>query len=153
MKMKFVFLATFLLLTAVLAGPAGNFVEANTAGETTSRHSGDSINVASGTTPTLDGTNSPNEWSDANKLNFQDSQNGSGTVYYKCDGTYFYVLMEYTSVFFGELYFDTSHDAASTPQTDDIRIHASMAFYANYGTGRIPQITRRIAIGAGQQVR
>ncbi|MCJ2540249.1 MAG: PKD domain-containing protein, partial [Candidatus Thermoplasmatota archaeon] len=94
----------------------------------------DSIDVTSGTTPTLDSTISPNEWADAGHVNISVAGT-NGSVYFKHDGVNVYLAFVYSSGQMAEVYLDTDHDAGTSPGTDDVCLHASTALMEKTGTG------------------
>jgi hypothetical protein len=102
--------------------------------ETSARHSGKSIDATMGTTPTIDGAISNNEWSDATTATIN-LTNATATLYVKHDGTDLYAAFSSSFTSMCELVFDMSHDGGSNPQTDDVLLHASAALYEKPGTG------------------
>ncbi len=96
--------------------------------------SADSIDVTSGTTPTLDSTISANEWADAGHVNVSVAGT-NGSVYFKHDGVNLYMAFEYSSGQMAEVYIDKDHDAGTAPGTDDVCLHASTALMERTGTG------------------
>ncbi|MCK5415326.1 MAG: hypothetical protein KAJ35_08085, partial [Thermoplasmata archaeon] len=94
----------------------------------------DSIDVTSGTTPTLDSTISPNEWADAGHVNISVAGT-NGSVYFKHDGVNVYLAFVYSSGQMAEVYLDIDHDAGTAPGTDDVCLHASTALMERTGTG------------------
>jgi len=79
--------------------------------------SADSIDVISGTTPTLDSTISPNEWADAGHVNVSVAGT-NGSVYFKHDGEYVYMAFVFSMGQMAEVYVDKDHDAGTSPGTD-----------------------------------
>ncbi|UCH87972.1 MAG: hypothetical protein JSV49_06790 [Thermoplasmata archaeon] len=99
------------------------------------RHSGDEVDCIYGTTPITDGTMSTGEWTDANSVPISDGGGGSGTVYFKEDTQYLYVLCHYSVANQFEVYIDVNNDGVNPPQTGDVCVHSSMAFGYRFGTG------------------
>ena len=91
--------------------------------------------------PTVDGSISSGEYTDGDSLQF--TQGGATTkVYYKVDGTNFYAAFDFPTMAAtseARIYFDTLHDGALTPQTDDYRfahaINSSTSESQGNGTG------------------
>jgi hypothetical protein len=131
---KIMILVSFLLLAQMLGGLNLNTTTYDNALGETTRHSGDTIDVTTGTAPTIDGTMGAGEWTDASWV----STNMAGvvaTIYYKHDQNNFYVAFECGENSMSEIYFDINNDGGTNPQSDDFLLHASMATYENPGTG------------------
>ncbi|MGA1848025.1 MAG: hypothetical protein ACMUHB_01670 [Thermoplasmatota archaeon] len=93
------------------------------------------IDVKIGTAPTIDGVISSVEWSDAQTISVAQSSTGPWTIYYKHTMTDLYVAYSYSNGFMAEVYLDLNNDGGTAPQTDDYRLHSSMANYEKAGTG------------------
>ncbi len=87
-------------------------------------HSGDTIIVQNGTTPTIDGVLSVGEWSDAVVVTINLAGGATGTCYVKHNGVDKLYIAQETPPFSGYsdhsfLWFDTENNGGSAPQTDD----------------------------------
>jgi len=103
-----------------------------------------SVNVNYASSPLLDGMISAGEYDDAHHTTYA-TVGGSCTVYYKHDGSYFYVAFDVpntdplSSI---QLFLDTDYDQAELPQPDDFRFTIKFDppvdaadFGENQGTG------------------
>jgi hypothetical protein len=95
----------------------------------------DSIDIITGTIPTIDGIISQGEWVDANSVQIQTPDGERISVYYKHDKTNLYIGFDTNTEYFAEIYFDTSNNGGLRPQNDDLLLHASGALYEQQGTG------------------
>lgn len=97
-------------------------------------HSGDTINIPLGTTPTIDGIKSSGEWSDAYLI--QVLNNGFyNDIYIKHSATNLFIAFD--SPYSGStgIYLDKLHNGGSSPQPDDIWIHGSTGPFEFAGNG------------------
>lgn len=97
-------------------------------------HSGDTISIPSGTTPTIDGIISSGEWSDACLI--QVLTNGFyNDIYIKHSATNLFIAFD--SPYSGStgIYFDKLHNGGTSPQPDDIWIHGSAGPFEFIGNG------------------
>ncbi len=97
-------------------------------------HSGDTINVPFGTTPTINGIKSSGEWNDAYIL--QVFTNGFyNDIYIKQSVTHLFIAFE--SPYSGStgIYLDKLHNGGTSPQSDDIWIHGSAGSFEFIGNG------------------
>lgn len=109
-------------------------------------HSGDTMNAPPATvTPTIDGINSPGEWTDASSYSIT-GPGGTSTIYIKYDASNLYILIDSpwdtTPAVVGWMdntwtAFDTSHNGGTAPQTDDYLFNSQFTSwnYALKGTG------------------
>jgi hypothetical protein len=98
------------------------------------RHSGDSIDVMYGAAVVLDAVISENEWSDANTI--QKTIDGKiWTVYYKESGSDLYIAYDYPGENMVDIFIDVNHNGGTTPQSDDLFFHSSLADWEKFGTG------------------
>ncbi len=93
-------------------------------------HSGDTINVLQGTIPTIDGTISPGEWSDAATYTYQAGLSGNiitVTFYVKHNGTdTLYIAQKMPNMLSGDrnlVWLDTYNNGGTSPKTDDYMLN------------------------------
>ena len=97
-------------------------------------HSGDTINVPFGSTPTIDGIKSSGEWNDAFLI--QILSNGFyNDIYIKHSATHLFIAFD--SPYSGStgIYLDKLHNGGVSPQPDDIWIHGSAGSFEFIGNG------------------
>ncbi len=97
-------------------------------------HSGDTINVLQGTTPTIDGIINAGEWSDASSVHISGI---NGTIYFKRNDTKLFVAFTSDSYYYQStgIYVDKLHNGGTTPQIDDLWLHGSAGQYEWCGNG------------------
>jgi hypothetical protein len=97
-------------------------------------HSGDTISVPFGTTPTIDGIKSSGEWNDAFLI--QVLTNGFyNDIYIKHSATHLFVAFESPYAGSTGIYLDKLHNGGLSPQPDDIWIHGSAGPFEFLGNG------------------
>ncbi|MBL4657763.1 MAG: T9SS type A sorting domain-containing protein [Flavobacteriales bacterium] len=86
-------------------------------------HSGDTVYVPPGTSPTMDGIISASEWADASSFTLVTPQGDSVTYYFKHNGTdKLYIAQRVSTLINGDhcfLFFDSNHNGGAVPSTDD----------------------------------
>lgn len=92
-----------------------------------------STTIDHGSVPTIDGTISAGEWTDATTVTINMAGGQTGTVYFKYSGTTLYVACTQTYHF--ETFIDINNDGTSLPGTDDWVFHTCGAIYTHQGTG------------------
>jgi len=97
-------------------------------------HSGDSIVIPYGTSPTIDGILSTGEWDDASTIQLSAI---NGIVHFKHTDTHLFVAFSDPIGYYNStgIYLDLLHDGGSAPQMDDIWIHGSAAAFEFKGDG------------------
>ncbi|MGA1793604.1 MAG: hypothetical protein ACMUHM_06605 [Thermoplasmatota archaeon] len=94
-----------------------------------------SIDVKLGSIPTIDGTISPGEWSDAQSISVTQTSTSPWTIYYKHSTTSLYIGYSFANNLLAEVYLDINNNGGTAPQTDDFKLHSSAANYETPGTG------------------
>lgn len=85
-------------------------------------HSGDTLDVRYGTTPTIDGTFSSGEWDDAYSFILTSYVGGNVATYVKHDATNLYIAFDAVGWGVGWVIFDVAHNGGNAPQTDDCKL-------------------------------
>jgi len=111
-----------------------NLFIGNLAGESSIRHSGDSIDVMYGSAVEIDAVISKNEWSDANTIQ-RNIEGKTWTVYYKESGSNLYIAYDYPDENMADIFIDVNHNGGSAPKSDDLYFHSSLADWEKFGTG------------------